>query len=125
MPPVVMDVGMVGCGTGISWERNVRFELCILTASDSDAKSGGSGVNSDKRVIVNEHNLKEKKVELKIIHWIFIIHSFTCQNSFFYHNTEYYLFWITSADGSGALFIPSTLIHRVYRNALPLIQYIY
>lgn len=44
-------------GTGISWERSVRLELCILTASDSEDKSAGSGVSSDRRVIVSEHSL--------------------------------------------------------------------
>lgn len=44
-------------GTGISCERSVRLELCILTASDRDDKSAGSGVSSDRRVIVREHSL--------------------------------------------------------------------
>lgn len=46
------------CGTGISCDRNVRFELCIFTANDSDVRSGGNGVNNVRRDIVNEHNLK-------------------------------------------------------------------
>lgn len=44
-------------GTGISCDRNVRLELCILTANDNDDKSDGNGVRSDRRVIVNEHSL--------------------------------------------------------------------
>lgn len=44
-------------GTGISCERSVRLELCILTARESDVRSGGSGVSSERRVIVREHSL--------------------------------------------------------------------
>lgn len=43
---------------GISWLRNVLFELCIFTASDSDVVSPGSGVSMDSRVIVNEQSLQ-------------------------------------------------------------------
>lgn len=57
MPPPIYD-GIVNCGTGISCERSVLFELCILTASDSDERSAGRAVSSDSRVIVSEHNLK-------------------------------------------------------------------
>lgn len=46
-------------GTGISCERSVRLELCILTASDIEDKSAGSGVSSDRRVIVREHSLEK------------------------------------------------------------------
>lgn len=45
------------CGTGISCERSVLLELCIFTASDSDVRSGGSGVSNERRVIVREHSL--------------------------------------------------------------------
>lgn len=34
VPPY--DDGIASCGTGISCERKVLFELCILTAIDSD-----------------------------------------------------------------------------------------
>lgn len=56
-----MYEGIVSCGTGISWERSVRFELCILTASESDVRSAGRAVSSDKRVIVSEHNLEREE----------------------------------------------------------------
>lgn len=62
MPPPIND-GIVSCGTGISCERRVRFELCILTASESDERSAGRAVRSDRRVIVKEHNLKKEKKE--------------------------------------------------------------
>lgn len=45
------------CGTGISCERNVRFELCIFTASDSDVRSAGNGVSNDRREMVSEQSL--------------------------------------------------------------------
>lgn len=48
------------CGTVISCDRSVRFELCILTANESDVMSGGRVVKSDSRVIVKEHNLKKR-----------------------------------------------------------------
>ena len=51
---------IANCGTGISCDRKVRLELCILTASDSDVRSGGSGDNNESLVIVREHNLKRK-----------------------------------------------------------------
>jgi hypothetical protein len=60
MPPPPMYDGIVNCGTGISCERRVRFELCILTASDSDERSAGRAVSSDNRVIVSEHNLERR-----------------------------------------------------------------
>lgn len=41
----------------ISCERKVRFELCILTANESDVISGGRVASKDSRVIVKEHNL--------------------------------------------------------------------
>lgn len=49
------------CGTMISCDRKVRFELCILTANESDVRSGGRVVNRDSRVIVKEHNLQRSK----------------------------------------------------------------
>lgn len=57
--------GVIICGTGISCERKVRFELCILTANESDVKSGGNGVINDNRVIFKEHNLEGDKRESK------------------------------------------------------------
>lgn len=57
----VAPADKIDCGTGISCDRNVRFELCILTANDNDDKSDGNGVKSDRRVIVSEHNLEEKR----------------------------------------------------------------
>lgn len=53
-----MYEGIVNCGTGISCDRSVRFELCILTASESDERSAGRAVSSDNRVIVKEHSLE-------------------------------------------------------------------
>lgn len=53
--------------TEISCERNVRFELCIFTANDSDDKSDGNGASNDKRVIVSEHNLWKMKRDKKQI----------------------------------------------------------
>lgn len=43
--------------TGISWERRIRFELCIFTASDTEDRSMGNGLSTVNRVRVNEHNL--------------------------------------------------------------------
>lgn len=55
-------------GTGISWERSVRLELCILTANERDDKSAGNGVSSDRRVMVNEHNLANGMSQITIKH---------------------------------------------------------
>lgn len=63
MPPPMYD-GIISCGTGISWERSVRLELCILTASESDVRSAGRAVSSDRRVIVSEHNLEREEKSL-------------------------------------------------------------
>lgn len=52
-----LGVERTDSGTGISCERSVRLELCILTASDNEDKSAGSGVSSDRRVIVREQSL--------------------------------------------------------------------
>lgn len=60
-PPPMALGDNIDCGTGISCDLNIRLELCILTANESDVNSGGSGVRSVKRVIVSEHNLKCKK----------------------------------------------------------------
>lgn len=60
MPPPMND-GIVSCGTGISCERSVRFELCIFTASESDEMSAGRAVSNDSRVIVKEHSLEKRK----------------------------------------------------------------
>lgn len=71
-PELLLPVRYIG-GTGISYDRTLRFELCIFTASDSDVKSGGKCVNRDSRVIFNEHNLNQIKLENKIhmfIAWI-------------------------------------------------------
>lgn len=57
-PPIAALCGAnKECGTEISCDRNVRFELCILTASDSDVKSDGNGASNVSRVIVSEHSL--------------------------------------------------------------------
>lgn len=64
MPPLPMNDGIVSCGTGISCERSVRFELCILTASESVERSAGKAVSSDSRVIVREHSLERKRTFL-------------------------------------------------------------
>lgn len=58
MPPLPMYDGIVSCGTGISCERSVRFELCILTASESVERSAGRAVSSDNLVIVSEQSLE-------------------------------------------------------------------
>lgn len=55
-PTLLLPVRSV-CGTGISWDLNVRFELCIFTANDNDVRSGGNGIMSVSRVIDSEHNL--------------------------------------------------------------------
>lgn len=55
--PLILP-GKLNWGTGISCDRSVRFELCILTANDNDVRSDGNGVKIVKRVTVNEHNLK-------------------------------------------------------------------
>lgn len=70
-PELLLPVRKIG-GTGISWERSVRFELCILTASDNDVKSGGKCVNKVSRVIFNEHNLEnsEKNQNEIYIKWL-------------------------------------------------------
>lgn len=47
--------------TGISWERRIRFELCIFTATETDDRSPGKGVSTVNRVMINEHNLGEEK----------------------------------------------------------------
>lgn len=63
------------CGTIISCDRKVRFELCILTANESDVISGGRVARRVSRVIVKEHNLKLKekkeheKSEIQFKHW--------------------------------------------------------
>lgn len=63
-PELLLPVRKIG-GTGISWERSVLFELCILTASDSDVKSGGKCVNKVSRVIFNEHNLDTSEEKMQ------------------------------------------------------------
>lgn len=51
--------------TGISWERRIRFELCIFTATETDDRSPGKGVSTVNRVMINEHNLGEGGIEEK------------------------------------------------------------
>lgn len=55
------------CGIGISWERRMRFELCIFTANDKDVMSLGSAVWIANFVIVNEHNLETKNMNTWLI----------------------------------------------------------
>lgn len=43
---------------GISWERRIRFELCILTATETEETSPGNGLSTVSRVMTNEHNLQ-------------------------------------------------------------------
>lgn len=75
-PTLLLPVRNV-CGTGISWDLNVRLELCIFTANDNDVRSGGNGIISVSLVIDTEHNLqkrrekKKKDIELTVI-WIWI-----------------------------------------------------
>lgn len=53
-----------GCTTtGISWERRIRFELCILTASETDDRSPGNGLSTVSRVMTNEHNLEQRETD--------------------------------------------------------------
>lgn len=55
--PLLLLVLLLGT-TGISWERRIRFELCILTATETEERSPGNGLSTVSRVMINEHSLQ-------------------------------------------------------------------